>query len=148
MTPVVTAGAGFLLAVLWFDLMFDVQVFRRRDPSPEAVASISAYYRRVTRGASPMNRLVAIAMLATLGALAAQVIAGDVPRAASVASLALAAAAVGLAAGHTFPNAARLGAGGGSHAERVRLARLTLRDHLACLAAISAVLALQFGFAG
>ena len=24
----VTAGAGFLLAVLWFDLMFDVQVLR------------------------------------------------------------------------------------------------------------------------
>jgi hypothetical protein len=24
MTPFVTAGAGFLLAVLWFDLMFDV----------------------------------------------------------------------------------------------------------------------------
>jgi hypothetical protein len=24
-TPLVTAGAGFPLAVLWFDLMFDVQ---------------------------------------------------------------------------------------------------------------------------
>ena len=26
MTAVAAAGAGFLLAVLWFDLMFDVQV--------------------------------------------------------------------------------------------------------------------------
>ena len=26
MSAFVTAGAGFLLAVLWFDLMFDVQV--------------------------------------------------------------------------------------------------------------------------
>ena len=37
-----TAGAGFLLAVLWFDLMFDVQVIGRgprekaTDPSPTA----------------------------------------------------------------------------------------------------------------
>ena len=29
MDSVVAAGAGFLLAVLWFDLMFDVQVLRR-----------------------------------------------------------------------------------------------------------------------
>jgi hypothetical protein len=29
-TPFVTAGAGFLLAVLWFDLMFDVQVLAHR----------------------------------------------------------------------------------------------------------------------
>jgi hypothetical protein len=25
-TPFITAGSGFLLAVLWFDLMFDVQL--------------------------------------------------------------------------------------------------------------------------
>ena len=30
MTAFVTGGAGFLLAVLWFDLMFDVQVIRHR----------------------------------------------------------------------------------------------------------------------
>jgi hypothetical protein len=39
-------GAGFLLAVLWFDLMFDVQALRERGPVlPEAVlTSIAAYY--------------------------------------------------------------------------------------------------------
>jgi len=30
----VTAGGGFLLAVLWFDLMFDVQVLGHRDRAP------------------------------------------------------------------------------------------------------------------
>jgi hypothetical protein len=30
MTEFVTAGAGFLLAVLWFDLIFDVQVTVKR----------------------------------------------------------------------------------------------------------------------
>jgi hypothetical protein len=146
MTEFVTAGAGFLLAVLWFDLMFDVQV-RRADRREEAVASIAAYYRRVTRDAYPMNRLVAAVMLGTIAALVAQVADGDVPRWASVASLALALGAIGLAVGHTFRTGARLGAGRGAPAEQVALARLMLRDHLACLAAIVAVLVLQLGFA-
>ena len=65
MNAFAAAGLGFLLAVLWFDLMFDVQT-RRHDEEvlpPEVLASISAYYRRVTTEASPMNRLVALMML-------------------------------------------------------------------------------------
>jgi len=62
MHAIAAAGAGFLVAVLWFDLMFDVQV--RKDVGsklpPEVLASISAYYRRVTTDAYPMNRLVAL----------------------------------------------------------------------------------------
>jgi hypothetical protein len=58
------AGAGFLLAVLWFDLMFDVQTRKHTgDLPPEVLASISAYYRRVTTEAYPMNRLVALVMV-------------------------------------------------------------------------------------
>ncbi len=49
MEAFVTAGAGFLLAVLWFDLMFDVQA--RGTVTDDAIASISAYYRRVTTDA-------------------------------------------------------------------------------------------------
>ena len=146
MTAVATAGAGFLLAVLWFDLMFDVQVLRRREPAAEALDSIGAYYRRVTLEARPMNRLVAVVMLATLVALALQVADDDVPRWASVTSLVLTAAATGLAAGHTFANGARLGTGRGSYEDRARLARLMLRDHLLCLVAIVTVLALQIAF--
>jgi hypothetical protein len=50
MSAFVTAGAGFLLAVLWFDLMFDVQVMGHRegDLPEEVLASIASYYRRVT----------------------------------------------------------------------------------------------------
>jgi hypothetical protein len=42
------AGAGFLLAVLWFDLMFDVQTRKHASDSlpPEVLASITSYYRR------------------------------------------------------------------------------------------------------
>ena len=60
MSPTVIACGGFLLAVLWMDLMFDVQVLRHRGstaPLPEDVlASIAAYYRRVTTDAEPRIR--------------------------------------------------------------------------------------------
>ena len=52
------AGAAFLVAVLWFDLMFDVQA-QGSGSGPvdeEALASIARYYARVTTRARPMNR--------------------------------------------------------------------------------------------
>jgi len=145
-TAFVTAGAGFLLAVLWFDLMFDVQI-RRAERSDEAVASIAGFYRRVTIEAYPMNRLVALAMVAALAALVVQVAEGDAPRWASIASLVLALGAIGLAVAHTFGNGVRLGTRRDPPGRQVELARLMLRDHLLCLAAIVAVLVLQLGFA-
>src|SRR5262249_41712780 len=55
--PLAASGAAFLLAVLWFDLMFDVQTRKYVDGTlpAEVLASISAYYRRVTIEAYPMN---------------------------------------------------------------------------------------------
>jgi hypothetical protein len=134
--------------VLWFDLMFDVQVRQGGKPRAEAVGSIAAYYRRVTLEARPMNRLVALVMLGMIAALVVQVVDvdSDEPRWASVASLALALGAIGLAAGHTFRNGARLGSGRRPPAEQEALARLMLRDHLICLPAVVAILVLQLGF--
>src|ERR1017187_7294431 len=89
----VAAGAGFLLAVLWFDLMFDVQVFAHaeRELPEELLASIAGYYRRVTTAARPMNRLIATVMLATLAAIVAEIANGSAPRAVAWVSLVLAA---------------------------------------------------------
>jgi hypothetical protein len=150
MTPFVTAGAGFLLAVLWFDLMFDVQVLghRERDLPEEALSSIAAYYRRVTIAARPMNLLIGAVMAVTLGAIVAQIAGGDAPAWVGWASLALAGVAIALAALHTFPAAVRLGARGDPVETQSRLARSICRDHLLCLAAIVAVLVLQLAFAG
>src|SRR5438552_15416778 len=81
LTPTITAAAGFLLAVLWFDLMFDTQMLPHRDAAvaPDGVlASIAAYYRRVTTDASPMGRLVSVVMLVLIGGLIAQSVCGDV----------------------------------------------------------------------
>jgi hypothetical protein len=145
----VSAGAGFLLAVLWFDLMFDVQALRNRgDVLPdEVLASISGYYRRVTTAARPMNRLVSAVMLGTLAAIVVQIARGDSPRWVGWASLALAASAILLAAANTVPSAVRLGARADPIDVQSRLARSLLRDHVLCLAAITSLLTFQLVFA-
>jgi hypothetical protein len=148
-TPFITAGAGFLLAVLWFDLMFDVQAARHRDSElPESViASIAGYYRRVTTAARPMNRLIAAVMLGTIVSLVVQLVRGDAPRGASAVSLVLTVAPISLAAIHTVPSAVRLGARSDTIAGQSRLARSILRDHRLCFTTLAVVLFIQLAFA-
>jgi hypothetical protein len=151
MNAFVTAGAGFLLAVLWFDLMFDVQALGRRgrgDLQEDVLASISTYYRRVTTAARPMNRLVAAVMLATIFAISLQIAEADAPLWAAWTSRLLAVSAIALAAVHTFPSAARLGARTDPPDIQSRLARTILRDHVVCLAAITALVTIQLAFGG
>jgi hypothetical protein len=147
-TPFVTAGAGFLFAVLWFDLMHDVQVLRHggRDLPESVLASIAGYYRRVTTESRPMNRLVAAIMLSTLAAIGAQIAGDDVPRWMAWTSLGLAAWAIIVAAVRTVPNAMRLGRRTDDPTEQSRLARSVWRDHLCCLAAIGLLLAIELSF--
>jgi hypothetical protein len=149
MRTAAAAGLGFLFAVLWFDLMFDVQArgAARAALSAEVRASIVAYYGRVVVRARPMNRLVALTMLATLGALAGEIAQGDAPAWASWSSLALTAAAVTLAAARTVPTAARLGRDADDAPTQTALARSILRDHVFCALAIGAALVIQLAAA-
>ena len=151
MTAFVTGGAGFLLAVLWFDLMFDVQVIRHREGDrelpEEVLASIAGYYRRVTTDARPMNRLVALVMSATTIAIGVQLAREDLPAWAGLASLVLVGSAVLLAAAVTVPRAVRLGARDDGAEVQSRLARSIFRDHVLCAAAIATLLAIQLSFA-
>jgi hypothetical protein len=144
----VTAGAGFLLAVLWFDLMFDVQVIpHRRGELPEPVlASIAGYYARVTTAARPMNRLIATVMLATLTAIVVEIAAGEEPAWVAWSSLVLALAAVGLAGTRIVPSAVRLGTRRDSTAEQSISARAIYRGHVLCALAIAGILVVQLGF--
>jgi len=148
MNAVVTAGSGFLLAVLWFDLMHDVQVRGHAGPElPEPVlASIAAYYRRVTTEARPMNRLVALAMVVTLTGLVAETVGDASPVWAVAASLAAAVVPVTLAAVRTVPSAVRLGRRDDPVEVQSRLARRIHADHWFCLAGITLVLVLQIGW--
>jgi hypothetical protein len=150
MTAFVTAGAGFLLAVLWFDLMFDVQVLRRpAHPVPEdGLESISAYYGRVTTAARPMNMLIGTVMAGMLAAIVAQIATDDVAAWAGWASLALGGSAIALAATHTYPAAVRLGQRAGPVEAQLRLARSIGRDHLLCLVLIGSLLAIQLAAGG
>ena len=149
MIAFVSAGAGFLLAVLWFDLMFDVQLVGHHGPivAEDPLASIAGYYRRVTTAARPMNRLIAIVMLGTLAAIVAEIANGGAPRWVAWSSLALAAAPILLAAGHTVPSAVRLGSRRDPVDYQSSLARTILREHTLCAVAISALLALQLAAA-
>jgi hypothetical protein len=138
-------GAGFLMAVLWFDLMFDVQTRQHTgDTLPsDVLASISAYYRRVTTEATPMNRLISVVMLATLSAIVVEISNRSVPRWLGWISLVAAASAIGLAAVRTVRNAVRLGGGSDSVSVQTQLARTIYRDHLYCFAAMTLVVVLQ-----
>lgn len=145
MTRFIAAGAGFLLAVLWFDLMFDIQVARHRagEPPEGVLASIAAYYARVTTAARPMNRLVAAAMLGTLGTVIVEVARGDRPHWLGWVSLVLAGAPILLAGLHTVPSAVRLGTRRDPVSRQAQLARGILLDHVLCAVSIGALLVTQ-----
>ncbi len=145
MRRILAACGGFLLAVLWFDLMFDVQVLWYADPVlPESVlASIAAYYRRVTIEAFPMNRLVAVVMLVTIAGSVYVLAAARARRWRAALALTLCTAPIVLAAVRVFPNAARLAGRADSLAQQSDLARTICYEHFACLAAIAAFVALQ-----
>lgn len=151
MSTWLAAAGGFLLAVLWFDLMFDAQALRARgrEPLPEPVlASIAAYYRRVTTEAHPMGRLVGLVMVATFLGAAVDLALGRGPLARSALALALCGAPIVLALARTLPNAVRLGARVDPPERQSALAHAIGRDHLVCLAAITAFLALELGVGG
>ncbi len=145
MIAFVSAGTGFLLAVLWFDLMFDIQVGvrDRNELSEDVLASVSSYYRRVTTTARPMNLLIAAVMLGTLVAILAEILDGETPSWVAWVSLALATGAIATAALRTVPSAVRLGNRLDSISRQSALARSILHQHLACIAAILTVLILQ-----
>jgi hypothetical protein len=144
---ILAACGGFLLAVLWMDLMFDVQVLRHRQRGAElpepVLASIAAYYRRVTTDAWPMGRLIGAVMLISLVTLAFQIALGHQPRWLAPASLLLCGGPILLALVRVVPNAVRLAARSDAVPRQSALARSICRDHLLCLAGISCFVVLQ-----
>jgi hypothetical protein len=135
---ILAACGGFLIAVLWMDLMFDAQTLRQpRQPGgvlPEAVLdSIAAYYRRVTSEAAPMERLVTAVMVVAVLTALVQLATGPAPWL-SVISLALAGVPIALAQTRIVPSAVRLGGQQDTPETQTRLAREICRDHLICLA--------------
>jgi len=137
--------AGFLLGVLWMDLMFDVQVLGQENEAlpDEVLDSIAAYYRRVTTRARPMGHAVGGTMLLGILTLLFQTIRGAPPRWLDLVSLVLFGAPAALAFLQVYPNAVRLGSRVDPALEQSRLARAILRGHLFCLGAMLAFVLLQ-----
>lgn len=118
------AGAGFLLAVLWFDLMFDAQT------------------RKHARDVLPPDVLSSM-MLLTLAAICAGIVRGENPWWIGWGSLLLAARGFVPTMMRTVPNARRLGSGKDTAEEQSRLARAVCRDHMLSFARMFAVVILQ-----
>ena len=145
MSRFVAAGMSFLLAVLWFDLMFDVQTRGHAGEilPPEVLASISTYYRRVTTEAHPMNRLVSAVMIFTILAICAQIYEGRSRWWVGWGTLAIVCIGVALTFTRTFPNAVRLGSATDTLAIQSQLARSIYSDHVFAFARMLVLLALQ-----
>ena len=144
MEAFVAAPAGFLLAVLWFDLMHDVLARGTQgEIDPDHLDTIGRYYRRVTTDAHPMGRLVLVAMVGAFAGIVVELVAGiELPWVAWV-SLPLLLIPMTLVRVRTFPNAVRLGAATDDPLVRSDLARAILSDHLLCLALMAVLLTLQ-----
>lgn len=143
------ACGGFLLATLWFDLMFDVQVRPHPGaaPLPEAVlASIAGYYRRVTTDAHPMQMLIGFVMSATVLGTAWQLRASS-HRGLRWASVVTAVVPIGLAVVRIYANAVALGGRAGSVAEQSALARSIYGEHALCFVSIAIFVAVQIRLA-
>ena len=139
MSSILILCGGFLLAVLWMDLMFDVQVRSQdmlRELPEDVLSSIAAYYRRVTTLARPMSSAIGVTMIITVLALLVQITRASESHWAGVLSLPLAGGPILLAGLRVVPNAVRLGSRVDPSAEQSRLARAIYRDHLLCLCGI------------
>ena len=151
MNALLAACGGFLLAILWMDLIFDTQVLekpRENGALPEPVlASIAAYYRRATTDSYPMSRLIAAVMgIAVLGSAFA-LLAGRGALLLRLLALTLVAGPTVLAATRVVPDAVRLGARSDDAVKQSSLARGICRDHLVCLAGVAGFLAVEFSLA-
>jgi len=141
---VLAACAGFLLAVLWMDLMFDVQALGGPAVLPDSVLhSIAAYYARVTTNAWPMGSAIGAVMIVAVTGALVRLVREPESRRRNALALVLVAVPVALALLRVFPDAVRLGTGADPAAVRSGLAHAILRGHLFCLASVTAFLILQ-----
>jgi hypothetical protein len=146
MSALLAACGGFLLAVLWMDLMFDVLALRtpRATPIREPdLATIAGYYRRVTTEAQPMSVLIAIVMLALVLGSVRQLVWGEAALGWRVLALLLCALPIVHAQRRIFPSAVRLGGRDDPAPTQDALAREIARAHVACFVAIAGFVAIQ-----
>ncbi|HUL99084.1 MAG TPA: hypothetical protein VLU24_06645 [Mycobacterium sp.] len=135
---------GFMLAVLYIDLMFDVTAVpyrRTKEPLPgEVVEPIASYYRRITQN----PYVLMFVMLTATVCIVAEIVYDLVPRWAGYVSLALMGAAMLAGAGKVIPAAQRLASGKDADDKRTRLVHSMLPGHVVLLISILLLALVQF----
>ncbi len=138
------AGIGFLIAVLWIDLIFDssVWIYRggNKDLPEEVLAAMSHYYRRVTYKPYVLFLIMAI----ILWMIILQITQSLVPAWVGWLSLILFLASAGCAGTHIIPAASRLGSRTDQVEKQSALARTLFPAHVFCFILILLLGAIQF----
>lgn len=144
MPQALVGTGGFLVAVLWMDLMFDFQALGHDGVLPNHVLSIIAgHYHHVTTAAAPMGNVVSLVMLLTVMGTVLQLSRSAIPLWVRVGALVTALLPTVFALAYIVPTATRLGAEVDPPALQSELVRTVLWGHLLCLPAVFAYLALQ-----
>ncbi len=135
---------GFMIAVLYMDLVFDLSALpHRRDKGPlppEVLDPIAMYYRYITRN----PYLLMFVMLTTLVCVIAQIVYRSVPRWAGYASLVLILVAMAGGTAKVIPTAQRLATAKDPVEARSRMVHSMLPFHLLLLISILLLAAVQF----
>jgi len=139
---------GFMLAILYIDLMFDVTAMpyrRTGTPLPKAVLDpITSYYGRITQN----PYLLMFIMLVTTLCVVSEIVYGLGPAWAAYASLALIGLSAVASVAKVIPAAERLASGRETEGRQAELIHSMLPYHLLLLVNIVALAAIQFGTVG
>lgn len=135
---------GFMMAVLYIDLMFDVSAapYRKTNEAlPKAVLDpITHYYGRITQN----PYVLMFVMLTTTLCIGSEILYNSAPRWASYSSLFLMGLSMITGTLKVIPTAQRLGAGTDPEDVRTRMVHSMLPFHLILMVNIIALTAIQF----
>lgn len=135
---------GFMIAVLYMDLVFDTSALpHRSDKGPlpaDVLDPIAMYYRYITRN----PYLLMFVMLTTLVCIVAQIVYQTVPRWAGYSSLFCILFAMVTGTAKVIPTAQRLAAAKDTVEEQTRMVRGMFPAHILLLISILLLAAVQF----
>jgi hypothetical protein len=135
---------GFMIAVLYIDLQFDILALPYRGAkgplSTDVLEPIASYYRCITKN----PYLLMFVMLTTLICLIAEVMYDLVPRWAGYTSLFLMGLSMSVGTFKVIPTAQRLAAGKDPVDEQTRMVRSIFPFHIVLLISILSLAAVQF----
>ena len=135
---------GFMIAILYIDLKFDILSLPHRragGPIPAGVLrQIATYYGVVTKNPA----VLMFVMVTTLTCIVAEILYDLVPRWVGYSSVILIGLAMGVGIIKVIPTARRLAIDKDSADERTRIAHVMFRSHIFLLTAILLLALLQF----